>query len=194
MFDTLPNLVDRVLQLLEYRNRKKQAEFKTLIQPIFDELQLIHQDYLKMFTEVKSIISSDINFFSDEELINSLKKTSDYLISQRIKLRGARTKVNSISTEILNQRLCDHQTIDFLHEVTEYLGPKWFLNHGSAALYLLDVIEEKISSSNFDRNKLSTIHQDLIELIEDLIKTQEENWESICRRYTPLIVRASKLS
>jgi hypothetical protein len=49
MIDALISIIDRLIQLTEYRGKRRRRLFEDVIEPIFNDLLLIHRDYIEMF-------------------------------------------------------------------------------------------------------------------------------------------------
>src|SRR5215208_308479 len=51
MVQEIVSVIDKLVALIERRERRQKAIFTDLISPIFDELLLVHKDYIAMFSE-----------------------------------------------------------------------------------------------------------------------------------------------
>ena len=69
-FEALPSLVDRLIQLLTIREERAEKQFKEIVERIFDGLQGVHGDYLKLFEGTKAELISGANLRSARRLLS----------------------------------------------------------------------------------------------------------------------------
>ena len=51
VFQSVVKVVDRFTDLLKYRHMKRKEFFMTVIEPLFNDLLVMHADYMKMFDD-----------------------------------------------------------------------------------------------------------------------------------------------
>ncbi len=58
MLDSLVKAAEKIAQLLEYRERRKQIGFKTFVDPMYTSLRLVHVDYVAMLNRCLGALES----------------------------------------------------------------------------------------------------------------------------------------
>jgi hypothetical protein len=58
MIDLLIRIIDRLIQLKEYRDSRLQELHEKIFQPTFEELMAVHRDYMKLFEETRQRLPS----------------------------------------------------------------------------------------------------------------------------------------
>jgi hypothetical protein len=56
MISDIRALLDRLIQLKNYRNRRYRTLFVDLLEPAFNDLLLVHKDYIQMFEETRRLL------------------------------------------------------------------------------------------------------------------------------------------
>src|SRR5213596_737736 len=56
MLNELMSVIDRLIKLKEYRDRRFRSFFKDVIEPAFNDLLLVHSDYIKMFEQTYQLL------------------------------------------------------------------------------------------------------------------------------------------
>ena len=56
MINALLSIIDRLIQLRKYRMERIEKAFKELFEPLFNDLLIIHGDYIKMFRETNDLL------------------------------------------------------------------------------------------------------------------------------------------
>jgi hypothetical protein len=87
VFGSVVKVVDRFVDLLKYRQGKRKEFFTTLIEPLFNDLLVMHADYMKMFDDCGSQLS-------DNKV--PLQQIAEALRQRRQVYEGLRIKSNSI--------------------------------------------------------------------------------------------------
>jgi hypothetical protein len=84
VFDLVFSLIDRVIQLVEHHQKMQQDMFKTFVDPIFSDFELVNKQYLDSFKKYKEMIRSsdtlDVNhpifdIVEEEILMTSAQRT-----------------------------------------------------------------------------------------------------------------------
>ena len=86
MFDLVFSLIDRVIQLVEHRQKVQQDMFKTFVEPIFSDFELVNKQYLDSFNKYKEMIRSSNNLDNDHPIFNVVEEEILMASAQRTKL------------------------------------------------------------------------------------------------------------
>jgi hypothetical protein len=90
MLAGLGKITDRLIELVKYREEKSRRIFDKLIEPIFNDLLLIHKDYLEMFERVRTILPNKKD--GRKKTQKSLMRTYGYLEEKRRAFEPLREK------------------------------------------------------------------------------------------------------
>lgn len=58
LIDALVSIIDRLIQLKTYRDTRLQEVYQSLLEPLFDDLLLIHRDYIQLFETTRRMLPS----------------------------------------------------------------------------------------------------------------------------------------
>jgi hypothetical protein len=87
VFESVIRVVDRLIDLLKYRQAKRRELFSAVIEPLFDDLLVMHADYMKMFDDCwQQLLDNQV----------PLRQIAEALRQRRQVYEGLRIKSNSI--------------------------------------------------------------------------------------------------
>ncbi len=193
MISTLLSIIDRLIQLSQYKKRRYRVLFNEILQPTFDELLLVHKNYIEMFSETKKMLPQGELTQDPSEYTLLLQRPELHLREKRIEFEPVRQKLVELAKSLRDKNL-DSDVEDFVQAVLSYFS-EWIKGGGSSATRLLDTFEdsirkgEKISPDMFNEQ-----WRKIDETIYDLIETHRSLWSDICEAYAPLKVRAATSS
>jgi hypothetical protein len=120
MVELLLKLLDKLKELYEVQDRRQERIFEKLIEPIYKELQLIHEDYMESMHKLQQMMPQSDN---DADSLLSRQRALEYLKERRNKLQPARAKLETYSIDFPDDSpkiQTDSQR--FLLAVTAYLN------------------------------------------------------------------------
>ncbi len=85
MIGSFLKLIDYALHYLDKRNNLNQNHFDNIIEPLFNDAELIYTDFINTFDKLKKMISEDSN---EEELIRFLEIRRLNYLPVRIKVKS----------------------------------------------------------------------------------------------------------
>jgi hypothetical protein len=115
----LGKITDRLMELVKYREEKSRRIFDKLIEPIFNDLLLIHKDYLEMFEEVRKMLPDDKGGRKKTE--KKLTRAYEYLESQRRAFEPTREKLRATVRELPKKVEKDNKKEAFVRSIADYL-------------------------------------------------------------------------
>ncbi|WP_455205687.1 hypothetical protein [Kaarinaea lacus] len=93
MIDLFLEIIDRLIQLKQYRNQKLRTMFDELIDPIFNDLLLVHRDYVDLFEGTLNILPRGVPSSDNAtKYLASTEKAAEYLHNKRMKFEPVRIK------------------------------------------------------------------------------------------------------
>lgn len=219
MIDPLISIIDRLIKLKEYRGQRSDSRFKDVFKPAFDELLLVHKDYVGMFTDVIGILrvfdyealgglDDGLNLAQNPEMAAAYSRLGEvtveafsYLRQQRLEFEPVRIKLRSLA-RVLSTRALEAEDAGFVRALLGYLSPIESLDDR------LDVSPETISVARlvtveleeiklyFDR--VSVHHESLVNAIknvafknEAILNELRRRWSHVCEAYAALQIASS---
>ena len=199
MLDTFLAIIDRLIKLKDYRDRRLAKLFNELFAPAFDDLLFIHRDYIEMFSETESILSS-VNRMAlytgrKNDYLTQMKKAAEYLRKKRIEFEPVRVKLQVLSNSMESLDLPDDAMV-FVSAVQAYFPTGVLPRLGTSATELLDRIQyfsDEESVEIPDEEVLPPRYaRALREYVKHLIAMHRQRWAAVCETYAALRVAAAR--
>jgi hypothetical protein len=192
MINTLLSLIDRLIQLSQYKRRRYRVLFNEILQPTFDELLLVHKNYIDMFTEAKGLLPRE-HTQDPSEYTLLLQRPEQHLRNRRIEFEPVRKKLVELAKSLRDKDLNPDVEV-FVHAVLSYFS-EWIKGGGSSATSLLDTFEASIrKGKEISPDMFNEEWRSIDETIYNLIERHKSLWSDICETYAPLKVRAATSS
>jgi hypothetical protein len=186
----LLSIIDRLIQLTEYRHRRFRLMFESLLEPVFAELLLVHGDYIRMFEETRRLLPSRSRQGPLASQIADLKKPAEYLRQKRTEFEPVREKLRALAKSMKDAEL-EPNVRRFIDEVVDYFH-QWLPTTGSVSVDLLAKIEDSIRKGGVSSDELARSRELIDGHISALIDGHRKNWSSVCEAFAPLKVRSAK--
>jgi hypothetical protein len=197
MIDTLISILDRLIQLKEYRTKRIQHIYSELLEPVFVDLSAIHKDYLQMFTK----LSSDVPFDWEKNLPGyqeRLEKVVDFFQRKRLEFEPTRSRVRmmareleclSISPEVegfVDSVICYlFGTVTF-HENQDLSNYSEYKSVSETVLERLEIATQKRTDSRDSSHLSDSIEDDIRSMVELIVIHQKASWEKSCSAFSKL--------
>ena len=195
MIDVLIKIIDKLIDLIKGRIQGRKDMFEKVIDPIFNDLLLIHGDYIKMFEHAKWLLPGYLEGGRGyrasgggsgepgrgskeyekrlEDAINEIKK-------RRLEFEPVRSKVRTI-TKKLGKKTFPKEETKFIKSVLAYFptaDPKVLTSSASNILEYLDEHPNELQ---------------LAGVIGDTIHRHKESWSDVCEAYAELKIKIGQL-
>lgn len=191
MLDLLIKLIDRLIQLKGYQTERLQKAFDDILAPTFDDLLKVHQDYLKIFEQVRQELpaTNDLETASGRQ---ELLQVAESLRQKRLEFEPVRSHLSAMIRTLQGSRYGAHKKLfsgeaqEFLDSVIAYF-PEGYLKgarSASRATTLYAAIRSGAESIS-----LPQIEQDgatLPMLVDDTIRDCQQHWDTVCERFAAL--------
>jgi hypothetical protein len=115
MLELILSLLEKIKELIKLEDKKIENLYKEFFKPIFEDMILIHKDYVSMFYDLNNIIHFDAE-------VSELEAAAKYLGRRRIELEPVREKMRAILEQSRSLALGDKGNA-FIGSVTTYLYP-----------------------------------------------------------------------
>jgi hypothetical protein len=218
MLEAFLSIIDRLIRLKEYRNKRLQNVYQNLLDPVFNDLLTVHRDYIQMFEKVHGLLylngMYETGKIPDNEYVKKVSEATEYLRERRIEFEPMRVKLMATIAELQevnppneNRKLkLNPEAHKFVNAVLFYLRSPYlekplgggFSSHSTKLLEeLVDFGSkppEKIMEANFIAQALEEeyspmhAHLQLRESLEKKIKRLRVNWSLVCEAYVQLKV------
>jgi hypothetical protein len=206
MIDAFSKVIDRLIQLVEYRDKRLRRVFDEVLTPIFKDLESIHNDYDSIFKETRALLPNKeigLSLFNEtartDPLIILLPQSEEaktvrdgkqytdaleHLRNKREVFEPLRIKLRAMLPELKKIEI-NEEADDFIAAVINYFPSgineaerKW--SNPSVSYGLVRYMEHKLGSPS----------RELHQLIEHILYFNRQNWEEVCRSYMRLKVKA----
>jgi hypothetical protein len=188
MFDALVKIIDRLIELAKYREERFRRIFDKLIEPTYEDLKIIHSDYLEMFQTVYDLLPTEEEN-SAAEYTMQMHKAKQFLIEKRKKFAPDRVRFEATARALWQKHDAVSNTVwPFISATLRYL----LFNNKSLGFDETGKAKKRAEATrsagvlhsieNEDRDVKSLVSREL----EDLGK----RWEEISSIYAELRVRA----
>lgn len=116
----LGKITDRLIELVKYREEKSRRIFEKLIEPIFNDLLLVHKDYLEMFEAIRVILPDCQD--SHKKTHKKLRAAYHQLEKQRRAFEPVREKIRATVRALPHEPEKDNKKEAFIRSVADYLS------------------------------------------------------------------------
>jgi hypothetical protein len=147
VIDLLLRAIDRVIELVKIRERRHESRFKEIHQPTFEDLKVVHSDYLMMYTELDQLLRFGRRCPAETDSV--LTSAIDFLAKKRIVFEPVRAKLQAFLDTLYDdqslQQLSETE-VAFVLSIRNYLlanqQPLWGECYGlpSSSTSLLNVM------------------------------------------------------
>lgn len=91
MIDIILSLIDRLISLVKHQEEVKRNLFKEFIEPIFENFENVHKNYLDTFSEYKTLVGkTEVILNGENQLLEKIKNDSLFSANLRAKLTALR--------------------------------------------------------------------------------------------------------
>lgn len=182
-------VVKLFLMWKEDRNRDLHSDFSEVFEPAFNELLLIHKDYIDMFQKTSRFLF-DSERAVEGKYVERLRQAAAFLEDRRLDLEPERMKLRALAKEL---KYDPSNEGAFVRAVASYLSAWPPDCTGSQSVGFLSRINAVATqSSSVTESELSAMLLELDTYIHQLTQRQRDCWAEVCETFAPLKARAGK--
>jgi hypothetical protein len=203
MISMLMSIIDRLIQIKKYSSERLKYIFSEILEPIFNDLSVIHSDYIEMFRYVEKSTPFLWEFrLPDYE--DKIRASIKYLEDKRVEFEPVRSKIRIMVDELKDLEI-NSEVDSFIESVIKYFPrgnpvieteSEYTVSEAneyrSASVMLLDNLTELINSNINNEDIKNQIKElDLKIIIQQTIQNHQSMWEEVCRTFIRLKVKIS---
>jgi hypothetical protein len=173
VIELLLKLLDKLTKLTELRAAHKRKAFKELAEPMFNELQEVHKNYLTNFVEARRLV----------EQSSDLQPCIDFLRKQAVEYGPVRSKLQTTARTIFGIHKPTEMS-DLVSAILSYFpmgelaGPDGLFSTSHKTLI------EELERSAWDAKCRGISNNSLAaERIRQFLMIHEVKWESVCEAF-----------
>jgi len=177
VLDALLKIIERLIAIRQGRVVARKELFDKILEPTFNELLLIHGDYLKMFEDLRVFGAPRTG--GEIELIDRAKNARDVLRKRRLEFGPVRQKTRGVSDGLAAQELGDEEK-DFVEAVVRYFPSGEPSLPQSSASAVLAYLDRDLKPEDIDL------------LISKTIQRHVAAWSDVCTSFGRLKVAVTR--
>jgi hypothetical protein len=188
MIDTLIQILDRLIQLLRVRGKRRARRFQELWEPTFRELRDVHGDYLAMFQACKQNLVRIKNNESDGVPVRGLEEIASELRRRRLEFEPVRRQLIALINHTQNLEL-DDGAHEFLNAILWYFPtganrsvPTWATETIARLEALLMSVENVEGAKSLLRPSIDST----LDYVSDTMRHQRRAWDRVAAAYAVL--------
>jgi len=194
MINALLSFIDRLIRLTEYRNARLDKRFDDLFELTFDDLLVIHTDYIEMFETTKTLLPKPSEEIGSKRYMRRITRATEYLRKKRRVFEPVRVKIRALAMEARDKPSAVEEK-QFFNAILNYFPPASLSFGGPSTGTTLLQCLAYFSHGDTVRDAIRFFEDgnggDIRDLVDQLLKESREKWSSICEAYAPLKVEAA---
>jgi len=178
MLDSVVKLTEKVTELLKYRSERRARRFVNIVEPMYANLKVIHQDYLRIFEGASTDLQSD----------RQLAEVAAVFKTRRIEEEAERRAIlEHARTFAEDARLADFRL--FFSSVIDYFTDTPFSGGNTPSNRLALAVAAAAGEERFAESARSLgdeRRRKLEDAIELSLRMLRRNWEQVSTAYAAL--------
>ena len=171
MLSDLLAIVDRLIQLKEYRNKRLSKGFEKVIDPVFKDLLRIHTDYIRTFEKVYELLPDADLGVASTKYKQSMKIAESYLAEKRLELEPVRVQLRALLGALQSADQTNSEIGKFISTVADYLA---FGTQGS--LYPMTASSDTLQQIRNNRDGVR-------DYVAGILERLRLKWALVCEEY-----------
>jgi hypothetical protein len=186
VLDALVKIIDRLIELAKYREERFRRIFDKLIEPTYEDLKIIHSDYLEMFQTVYDLLPTE-EANSAAEYTMRMHKAKHFLIEKRRKFAPDRVRFEATASALWRKHDAVSNIVwPFIFATLHYLVS----NNRSLGFDETGKAKKRATRSAGVLDSIEDEERDVKSFVSREIEDLGKRWEEISRIYAELRVRA----
>ncbi len=195
-------VIDRLIQLCTYKNKREISIFEGVLTPVFEDLLLIHGDYIRMFEEVAGLLpefGTSIWYSADEGTRywwgEKCKKAAEVLRCKRLMFEPVRTELGAIVKELKDINLSPEAS-EFVERVIDYFPTGYLESYTNESAYLLEKLNYwsnnlTVEQSNVESNTIEP--NGMHAFLQVTISSHRNKWSEVCEAFARLKLKVKNI-
>ncbi|MFZ5452556.1 MAG: hypothetical protein ACOZF2_11935 [Thermodesulfobacteriota bacterium] len=197
MIKALLDIIDRLMQLKNIRDKKRRNLLVQVLDPLFNDLMIVHKDYVSMFEDVLHRLPTYGSVYPKDMRNESkarVKEAFEYLRQKRIEFEPVRTKIRATSNELGSMHF-DPYIDDLVKWILLYLPEGTLVDDfNSASQELLKKLQYWKDSPNIDDADFDGVpfRIDVYNFVKHTVDDNRIIWSRVCEAMARLKIDVAK--
>ena len=181
MIQLLEKVLDRLIELLKIAERRREKRFQELWEPTYNDLEVVHGDYLAMVREVASLLTPGGS--GEQTPDHSLDAALAYVKERRVKLAPVRGKIGALRDLGTNNTITDdlmETEQAFLRAVTRYISAS------SLPGKVTTPSAELMTQLEWEAQQNTNVPFDVVTRLSDFSDRLEQGWMRVSSTFMKL--------
>jgi hypothetical protein len=171
-------VIDKFTDLLKYRQQKRREFFQNVLEPLFNDLMVMHTDYIKMFEDCQEqLLDSNVPL---HEIATSLRERRIVYETLRIKSRAI---IDALRESNFDEEVKKFLTAAAYHIPDGKLGPGHLSPAATVLKNIYSTTEFLAEASQQSGNPPVNDRYEVFELVTLTVNHVRTRWASICEEY-----------
>src|SRR5262245_5997246 len=191
MLELLLKLIDRLIDLTKYRAERQAKIFAEIFDPVFEDLERVHANYLAMFDEVLRSLP-DVGPTPTDEQRAQLRANAERLRQQRIEFEPVRAKLGAMTRQVLGGRYggrrkeLSPEADAFLEAVVDYFPTGYVVSKSASSLATSLYAALRASAEPIGDADVAVHGALLPALVRETLDDCRDRWRVVCERHATL--------
>jgi hypothetical protein len=184
LVDAFVKVVEKLIELATYREQRDQRLFKELVTKLFDDMQIVHTDYLHILEECARELMRE----------KPLTHVAETLSRHRLQHEALRRRLRETAKVLEENQRLSQEYREFFGSISDYftMSNSAGIRTTSLSSAILGIAEKEIRKGRSMSDQevgfgIRMVHNELILLVLDYFEHTRRYWQLLCESYAKLL-------